>query len=127
MAVLWWEHGVCVVCTKQKCFANTNYRRFDEGQFTEVGCKTNMLTQCIIVVCSGRTALDDDRSGGRVDGMEWCGLGWGRVGVGGWGGARGKGKEVTTVQFRLQQHGDGIVRFDDRNKRVLLKHIVAHL
>ena len=22
MAVLWWEHGVCVVCTKQRCFAN---------------------------------------------------------------------------------------------------------
>ena len=22
MAVLWWEHGVCVVCTKQRCFEN---------------------------------------------------------------------------------------------------------
>ena len=22
MAVLWWKHGVCVVCTKQRCFAN---------------------------------------------------------------------------------------------------------
>ena len=22
MAVLWREHGVCVVCTKQRCFAN---------------------------------------------------------------------------------------------------------
>ena len=50
VAVLWWGHGVCVVCTKQWCFANKNYRRFDEGQFTKVGCKTNMSNQWGIVV-----------------------------------------------------------------------------
>ena len=33
-------------------------------------------------------SLDDDRSGGRVDGMEWCGLGWRR----GWGWGLGRGR-----------------------------------
>ena len=76
MAVLWWEHGVCVVCTKQLVFRKQNYRRFDEGQFTMVGCKTNMLKQFIFVGdLGGSPSLDDDRTGGRVDGMEWCGEG----------------------------------------------------
>ena len=80
---------------KAKVFRKHNDRRFGEGQFTKVGCKTNMSKQCIIVGYLGRTALDYDRSGGRVDGMEWCGLGWDR----GWGwglgrgGARGRGGE----------------------------------
>ena len=78
---------------KAKVVRKQNYRRFDEGQFTKVGCKTNTSKQCIIVGYLIRTALDDDRSGGRVDGMEWCGLGWGRGWGGVWGGegARGEG------------------------------------
>ena len=52
-----------------------------------------MPTQCITVGFLGRTVLGDDRSGGRVDGMEWCGLGWVGVGVGVWGGeAEGEGE-----------------------------------
>ena len=82
----------CMCCVyKAKVFRKQNYRRFDEGQFTKVGCKTNMSTQCIIVGYLGRTALDDDRSGGRVDGMEWCGLGSGS-GLGlGFGEGEGRG------------------------------------
>ena len=86
----------CMCCVHNaKVFRKQNYRRFDEGQFTKVGCKTNMLKQCIIVGHLGRTALDDDRSGGRVDGMEWCGEGegWGWGGGLGGGGARGRGGE----------------------------------
>ena len=73
---------------KAKVFRKQSYRRFDEGQFTEFGCKANMPKQCMIVCYLGRTVLDDDRSGGRVDGMEWCGLGWGR----GWGWGLGRGR-----------------------------------
>ena len=90
---------------KTKVFRKQNYRRFDEGQFAKVGCKTNMSTQCIIVGYLGRTALDDDRSGGRVDGMEWCGLGWGRgwgLGLGrGRGRGEGKGRGVVTIPFQI--------------------------
>ena len=87
----------CMCCVyKSKLIRKQDYRRFDEDQFTEVSCKTNMSKQCIIVGYWGRNALDDDRSGGRVYGMEWCGLGWVgvRVGVGVWGGggARGEGE-----------------------------------
>ena len=75
MAVLWWEHGVCVVF-KAKVFRKQNYRRFDEGQFTKVGCKTNMLKRCIIVGYLGRAVLSMiDLSGGWMDGMEWFGEG----------------------------------------------------
>ena len=77
---------------KAKSIRKQNYRRFDEGQVTKVGCKTNMSKQCIIVWYLGRTALDDDRSGGRVNGMEWCGLGWGRGWGWGWGLGRGRGE-----------------------------------
>ena len=71
MALTW-----CMCCVyKAKVFRKQNYRRFDDGHFTKVGCETNMLKQCSIVGYLGRTALDDDRSGGRVDGMEWCGEG----------------------------------------------------
>ena len=89
----------CMCCVyKAKVLRKQNYRRSDEGQFTKVGCKTNMLRQSIIVGYLGRTALDDDRSGGRVDGMEWCGLGWGRgLGLGfgeGGGGEGGRGGGV---------------------------------
>ena len=66
---------VYVLCVQSKVFRKQNYRRFDEGQFTKVGCKTKMSKQCIIVKYVGTTALDDDRSGGRVDGMGWCGEG----------------------------------------------------
>ena len=39
----------CMCCVhKAKVFRKQNYRRFEEGQFTKVGCKTNMLKQCII-------------------------------------------------------------------------------
>ena len=60
-----------VLRVQTKVFRKQNHRRFDEGQFTNVGCKTNMSKQCIIVGCLGRTVLDDDRSGGC---MEWCGV-----------------------------------------------------
>ena len=70
----------CMCCVyKAKVFRKQNYRRFDEGQCTKVGCKTNMLKQCIIVEYLGRgggdRSHDDDRSFGRMDGMEWCGEG----------------------------------------------------
>ena len=78
----------CMCCVyKANVFRKQNHRRFDEGQSTKVGRKTNMLNQCIIVGYLGRTTLDDDRSGGRVDGMEWFGEGYG------WGwGWRGEGE-----------------------------------
>ena len=64
----------CMCCVyKTNVSRKQNYRRFDEGQFTKVGCKTKMSKPCIIVGYLGRTALDDDRAGGRVDGMGWCG------------------------------------------------------
>ena len=45
-------------------------------------------------------SLDDDRSGGRVDGMEWCGEGYGWGWGWGLGGARGEGEgKGTTVPF----------------------------
>ena len=44
----------CMCCVyKAKVFRKQNYRRFDEGKFTMVGCKTNMFKQCIIVGCVG--------------------------------------------------------------------------
>ena len=83
----------CTCCVnKTKVFRKQNYRRFDEGQFTKVGCKTNMSKQCIIVGYLGRTALDDDRSGGW---MEWSGAVYGGVGVGvgvGVGSGEGEGR-----------------------------------
>ena len=94
----------CMCCVyKAKVFREQKYRRFDEGQFTKVGCKTNMLKQCIIVGDLGRTALDDDRSGGRAGG--WNGVVRFRVGSGlgfgfGEGEERGgKGRGVVTVPF----------------------------
>ena len=75
MAAQWWHHGVCVVCAMQTRFAKRHYRRFDEGQSTKVCCNRNMLKQIIVGGYLERTALAIDRSGGRVDGMEWCGLG----------------------------------------------------
>ena len=115
MAVLWWEHGVCVVCTKQRCFPNkitADSMRVSSPRLVQ---KTNMLKHCIIVGYLGRTALDDDRSGGLVDGMEWCGLGWGRGWGWGFGRGRGMGRggwggEGQPFHFRLQQHDDGNVR-----------------
>ena len=65
---------MCCVC-EATAFRKKHYRRFAEGQFTKVGCKTNMSKHFIIVGYLERIALDDDRSGGRVDGMEWCGEG----------------------------------------------------
>ena len=56
---------VCCAC-KANAFRKRHYRRLNAGQFTEVGCKTNMSEQCIIVGYLGRIALDDDRSGGPV-------------------------------------------------------------
>ena len=76
MAVLWWEHGVCGVCVcEANAFRKNLYRRFDEGQFTNVGCKTNMLEHWVIVGLVKNRSLDDDRSGGRLDGMDWFGEG----------------------------------------------------
>ena len=76
------QHGGVMVGTWCMCclynanvFRKQNNRRFDEGHFTKVGCNTNMFKLCIIVGYLGRTVLYDDRSGGRVDGMEWCGEG----------------------------------------------------
>ena len=66
-----------------------------------VGCKTNMLKQCIIVgYLGGSLSLDDDRSVGRVDGMEW----FGEVGLGmgmgiGRGRGEGKGRGRVAVPF----------------------------
>ena len=81
-------------------------RRFDEGQFTKVGCNTRVLKQRIIIGDLGRIPLDDDRSGGW---MEWSGAVKGRAGIGvgdgegkGEGrGARGMGRGVTTVPFYI--------------------------
>ena len=40
----------CMCCVyKATVFRKQNYRRFDEGHFTKVGCNINMLKQCIIV------------------------------------------------------------------------------
>ena len=81
----------CMCCVhKGNVFRKQNYRLFDEGQFTKVGCKTNMSKQCIIVRYLGRTALDDDRSGGG-----WNGVVRFRVGSGlglGFGRGRGEGE-----------------------------------
>ena len=58
----------CMRCVyKANVVRKQNYRRFDEGQFTKVGCNTNMSIQCIIVGYLGRTAVDDDRSGGWME------------------------------------------------------------
>ena len=76
MSVLWWQHGVCGVrVCGATVFCKEHYRRFDVSQFTNVCCKVKLLKQCITIMYMGRIALDDDRSGGRVDGMEWCGEG----------------------------------------------------
>ena len=89
----------CMYCVyKAKVFPKQNYRRFDEGQFTKVGCKTNMPKQCIIGKYLGRTALSMiGRAGGW---LEWSGAVKGRAGsgVGVWGG-RARGRGVTTVPF----------------------------
>ena len=45
MVSAWCMFGVY----KAKVFRKQNFNRFGEGQFTMVGCKTNMLKQCIIV------------------------------------------------------------------------------
>ena len=98
---------------KAKSVRKQNYRRFDEGQFTKVGCKTNMLKQCIIIGYLGRIALSMmiGRAGGW---MEWSGAVKGRAGVGigvwGWEGRGGWGGEWPPSHFRLMQHHDGIVR-----------------
>ena len=48
----------CMCCVyKATVFRKQNYRRFDEGQFTMVGRKTNMLKQCIIVGYFGNRSI----------------------------------------------------------------------
>ena len=50
----------CMCCVyKAKVFRKQTYRRFDEGQFTKVGCKTNKLKECIIVGCLGTVPFLD--------------------------------------------------------------------
>ena len=62
---------VYVLCVQSKVFRTQNYRRFDEGQFTKVGCKTIMLEHCIIV---GYLEEPLSMMIGRADGwMEWSG------------------------------------------------------
>ena len=101
MAVQWWQHGVfcvcvcvCVcVCEAHVC-RSTQHRRFDAGQFTNVGRSTNVPTQFgdRLMLWKNRS-LDDDRSGGwmgwscAVKGRARFGVGvWGGEGRGGWGG-----------------------------------------
>ena len=62
----------CMCCVyKAKVFRKQNYRRFEEGQFTKVGCKTNMSKQCIIVGYLGEPlSMMIGRAGGC---MEWSG------------------------------------------------------
>ena len=60
--------------------------------FTEVGCKTNMSKQCIIVRYLGRTAFDDDRAAGGWNGVVRFRVGSG-LGLGlGFGEGRGEGE-----------------------------------
>ena len=69
----------CMCCVyKVKVFRKQNCRRFEEGQSNMVGCKTNMLKQCIIVWVFGRIALSMmiGRAGGW---MEWSGAVKGRA------------------------------------------------
>ena len=75
MAVQWWQHGVCVVCTKQRCFANKiivdSMRVSPPWLVAKQACRNYALSMGILE----DRPLDDDRSGGRVDGMEWFGEG----------------------------------------------------
>ena len=75
MAVQWWKHGVCVVCTKQRCFSNKiiveSMRVNPPWLVARQTCRNSELS---LGIWEDRS-LDDDRSGGRVDGMEWCGEG----------------------------------------------------
>ena len=74
MAVQWWQHGVCVVCAQQTRFANGIIDDLMRSVYG--GWLQNKHAETVHYRCGfGVTALDDDRSGGRVDGMEWCGLG----------------------------------------------------
>ena len=120
--------GMCCVY-KANVFRKQNYLRFYEGQFTKVGCNTNVSKQFIIVGYLGRTALDDDRSGGRVDGMEWCGPGWGR-GLG-WGLGRGRGEgegEGSGNRSILDCSNMMMVLCVSCAKQVcFVKHIIVHL
>ena len=75
MAVLWWKHGVCVVCTKHTCFANKII--VDPMRVSSQGWLQN---KHVGTLHSRREfgknrSVDDDRSGGRVDGMDWFGEG----------------------------------------------------
>ena len=75
MVLQWSQHDVCVVCTKQKCFTNKiivdSMRVNPPWLVAKQTCRNGALS---LGIWEGRS-LDDDRSGGRVDGMEWCGEG----------------------------------------------------
>ena len=62
----------CMCCVyKAKVLRKQNYRRFDEGHFTKVGCKTKMSKQCIIVdIWEEPLSMMIGRAGGW---MEWSG------------------------------------------------------
>ena len=75
MAVLWWEHGVCVVCTKQRCFANKIIVDSMKVSSPRLVAKQTRRNSALSLGIWEDRSLDDDRSGGRVDGMEWCGEG----------------------------------------------------
>ena len=79
---------MCCVC-EANAFRKKHYRRIDEGQFTKVCCKTNILKQCIIVFCEESLSMMIGRAAGW---MEWSGLVKGRAGG-------GKGRGVVTVPF----------------------------
>ena len=88
MAVFCSEHGLCVVCTTQLYFANKIIADSMRVSSPRLDATHTCRTRVLSFDCFGRTVLDDDRSGGRVCGMEWSGLGWGR----GWGWGLGSGR-----------------------------------
>ena len=93
MAVLWWEQRVCVVCTKQRCFANKIIVDSMRVSPPRLVAKQTCWNDALSLGIWEDRSLDDDRSGGRGDGMEWCGLGSGSgLGLGlGFGEGEGRG------------------------------------
>ena len=80
MAVLWWEHGVCVVCTKQRCFANKiivdSIRVSSPRLFAKHTCRNSALSS---VFWEEPLSMMIGRAGGWMD---WSGLVKGRAGDG---------------------------------------------
>ena len=101
MAVVWWEHGVCVVCAKQRCFANKvidgSMRVNSQRLVAKQTCRNNELS---FVICEEPLSMMIGRAGGW---MEWSGAVKGRAGDGDgdWEGEGrgGKGGGRTTIPF----------------------------